>query len=111
MKLPTLIAMLATLSASAQSVVVVQINARWNEENTRHDLEQLKNCEYQFGHLEDQHATVQASVSSVPLVVIYVGDQAVQQFAAGIDLRLTTSLAEIQTIVNRYKHELEILRN
>ena len=84
-------------------VTVVQINAKWNDANTRKDLENLKNCNYKFGWLEDQPESIQRNVKTVPVVVIYKGDTPAYQYAADISLSLSIPLEEIQEKVSELK--------
>jgi hypothetical protein len=91
--------------ALAQDVTVVQINAKWNRSNTMDSLRSLKGCEYVFGWLENQPYQIQSSISSVPVVVVYRNNVAIQQYAAGINLKLNATFEEIQTLVNSLKEE------
>lgn len=84
-------------------VTVVQINAKWNDANTRKDLENLRNCNYKFGWLEDQPASIQKNVKTVPVIVIYKGDVPAYQYAADISLSLSIPLEEIQEKVSSLK--------
>lgn len=86
-------------SLPEEKVTVVQINAEWNENHTRRDLEDLRGCNYKFGWLEDQPESIKASVSAVPVVVIYNGDRPAWQYAADISFRLGTPFNEIQNKV------------
>lgn len=99
------------MSASAQfftmlpsDVVVVQINAEWNDYNTRRDLENLKGCDYRFGWLEEQPIHLQETIKSVPVVVIYKDGNPAWQFAADISFKLDTPFEEIQERVYEIKY-------
>lgn len=81
------------------SIVVIQINAEWNEYNTRRDLQKLRGCEYRFGLLSNQPEHIQKSISAVPLVVVYKDGQVAYQFAADLSFQLGTPFEEIQKIV------------
>jgi len=86
--------------ALAQDVVVVQINAKWNKDNTLEELRELENCEYVFGWLENQPHDIQRNVVSLPVVVVYKDNVPKQQYVGGISLRLSATFEEIQTLVN-----------
>lgn len=105
MKLLACILGIACCAMASAQVVVVQINAKWNDANTRTDLELLRRCEYRYGSLEDQHPDLQRTITAVPLVVVYLNDQAVQQWAADLSFRLDTPLQEIQQVVNSLHEE------
>lgn len=87
-----------------REVVVVQINAKWNESNTRTDLEDLDGCEYRFGWLEEQPLHLRETIRSLPVVVIYRDGHAAWQFAADISFRLDTPFEEIQKRVYEIKY-------
>lgn len=84
----------------AQDVIVVQINAKWNKDNTLEELRDLENCEYVFGWLENQPYEIQRNVVSLPVVVVYKDNTPKQQYTGGISLRLSATFEEIQTLVN-----------
>jgi hypothetical protein len=96
----SIIALSLSSLALAQDVVVVQINAKWNKSNTLVELRDLKNCEYVFGWLENQPYSVQSSISSIPVVVVYKDNVPQQQYVGDITLRLSATFEEIQTLVN-----------
>ena len=90
---------------TAQDVIVVQINAKWNRSNTVEELRELENCEYVFGWLEDQPYDIQKSIVSVPVVVVYKDKTPRMQYTGDISLRLNATFEEIQTLVNSLKEE------
>jgi len=98
-------ALLLSSLVFAQDVTVVQINAKWNRSNTMDSLRNLSGCQYVFGWLENQPYQIQNTISSVPIIVVYKDNVARQQYAAGIDLKLSTTFEEIQTLVNSLKKE------
>jgi len=91
--------------ALAQDVVVVQINAKWNKSNTLEELRDLENCEYVFGWLENQPYSIQSSITSLPVVVVYRDNIPQQQYVGDITLRLSATFEEIQALVNALKEE------
>lgn len=101
--LVVIIALFFTSLATAQDVTVIQINAKWNRDNTVEGLRDLENCEYVFGWLEDQPHEIQSSIISLPVVVVYKDNIPKQQYAGGISLKLNATFEEIQTLVNSLK--------
>jgi len=100
-----------TITTAAQTftminndIVVVQINASWNNNNTRTDLEKLKGCEYRFGWIDDQPEALQKSIASLPVVVIYRNGRPAYQYAADLSFRLDTPFEEIQEQVYKLKY-------
>jgi len=92
-----------TFTMLGEEIVVVQINAEWNDRNTRTDLERLRGCEYRFGYLEDQPEALKNSISAVPVVVIYKGNRPSFQFVADLSFSLDTPFEEIQKTVYMLK--------
>jgi len=80
-------------------IVVVQINAEWNSNNTREDLQRLRGCDYRFGWLEQQPEHLQKTISAVPVVVAYKDGRPVYQWASDITLSLKTPFEEIQEVI------------
>ena len=100
-----------TLAAAAQTftmidndIVVVQINAAWNDAHTRTDLEKLRGCEYRFGWLDDQPEALKQTVASLPVVVIYRNGRPAYQYAADLSFRLDVPFEEIQEQVYKLKY-------
>ena len=91
--------MVEPYSYDRSTIVVIQINAEWNEYNTRRDLQKLKGCEYRFGLLSNQPEHIQKSISAVPLVAVYKDGQVAYQFSADLSFQLDTPFEEIQRIV------------
>jgi len=107
----TIILAAITITTAAQiftmidnDIVVVQINASWNDINTRTDLEKLKGCEYRFGWMADQPEVLQKSIASLPVVVIYRNGRPAYQYAADLSFRLDTPFEEIQEQVYKLKY-------
>jgi len=98
-----LLGAVASVSTEKKPIRVVQINAKWNANNTRTDLVNLSGCDYAFGWLEDQPKEVQQSIMSVPVVVIYNKDIPAVQYVADISLSLRVPFEEIQRKVEELK--------
>ena len=100
----TFVASAQTFTMIDNDIVVVQINAAWNDAHTRTDLEKLRGCEYRFGWLDDQPEALKQTVSSLPVVVIYRNGRPAYQYAADISFRLDTPFEEIQEQVYKLKY-------
>lgn len=99
------VGLLFTLAVHGQDIKVVQINATWNDSNTRTDLENLKGCSYSFGWLEEQTPTIQSKITAVPVVILYKGNIPVKMYTAGISLELNISFEEIQDTIYALKED------
>lgn len=89
---------------SAQEITVIQINAYWNDSNTRRDLRRLKDCQYTLAYLEDQPKDIREQILSVPTVLIYEDKRLVKAYQAGIDLTLKPTLEDIQQYIYLLKN-------
>ena len=102
-KLLVVFCLMLTHTTFAQSVTVLQINAEWNEMNTRRDLSRLTGCSYQFGYLEQQPKSVSDNIKSVPTIIIFVDNRPKKIYSAGINLKLEMPLSEIQSEIDRLR--------
>ena len=100
-----ILSLLFSTTLFAQEVKVIQVNAEWNNSNTRLDLEELTGCIYQFGWLKHQPQAVQNDLTSVPVVLIFKDDILVKKYQAGISLKLKISFEEIQQEINAIKKD------
>ena len=100
-----ILSLLCSTTLFSQEIKVIQINAEWNNANTRQDLEELTGCTYQFGWLKHQPPSVQNELISVPVVFILKDGIVVKKYQAGISLKLKTPLEEIQQEINAIKED------
>lgn len=80
----------------SQDITVVQINAHWNSSNTRRDFVDLKGCKYNFVWLEDQPEDIRSQIRSVPVLLIYKGNNLVKAYQANIILELDIPYENVQ---------------
>jgi len=100
-----ILSLLFSTALFAQDITVIQVNAEWNNTNTRLDLDQLTGCTYQFGWLKHQSKAIQDELLSVPVVFILKDGEIVKKYQAGISLKLKISLEEIQQEINAIKED------
>lgn len=98
------ICMALSCSLYSQDIKVIQINAYWNDANTRRDLRRLHGCDYVLAYLEDQDKEIREQIRSVPTVLIYEDKRLVKAYQAGIDLTLKPTLEEIQQYIYLLKN-------
>jgi hypothetical protein len=101
----SLLMLMVSTYVGAQEIKVIQINADWNLNNTRLDLDKLEGCSYQFGWLKHQSPTIQSGLSSVPVVLIYKGNKLVKKYEAGISLKLDIPFEDIQQTIYAIKED------
>lgn len=80
-------------------VSVMQINARWNEENSL-CLDSLTRCNVYTEYLEDQTKSVKENLPPIPIIVVYWEDEAVATYSGDISLRNPLTLDSLQGIID-----------
>lgn len=83
-----------------EKFTLLQINARWNTANDV-KIPQIPNCDIQYAFLEDQKESLKKTITYVPVVVLYNGNHAVQQWSADISFQLNISREEILNVIER----------
>ena len=87
-----------------QQIRVVQINAKWNQQNTLY-LENLRGCKYDYAWLEDQGPKLKSQIKSVPVILIEKNGKIVRTFQAGLDFKLDINSKYIQEVVYELKKD------
>tara|TARA_B100000287_G_scaffold426551_1_gene474664 strand:- start:660 stop:980 length:321 start_codon:yes stop_codon:yes gene_type:complete len=88
----------------SQQIRVVQINAKWNQQNTLY-LENLRGCKYDYAWLEDQGPKLKSQIKSVPVILIEKNGKIVKTFQAGLDFKLDINSKYIQEVVYELKKD------
>jgi len=83
-------------------VTVTQINSQWNEFNSL-PIERLKNCEVRFAYMEDQPQHIQEKYSKIPIIAISIDNKIIKLWEGDIMFQPTTTLSEIQSVVDTLK--------
>jgi hypothetical protein len=73
---------------------LLEINAKWNKHNNL-PVNKMANIKIQFAWLEDQPASIQRNVISVPTLILMNNGKSIAQWRAGIDLTLIVTEEEI----------------
>tara|TARA_R100001463_G_C3514422_1_gene220262 strand:+ start:935 stop:1264 length:330 start_codon:yes stop_codon:yes gene_type:complete len=93
-KIIILITLLACLNSYSQDFTLLEINAKWNKHNNI-PVNKIANIKIQFAWLEDQPASIQRSVISVPTLILMNDGKSVAQWRAGINLKLKITEEEV----------------
>ncbi len=91
-----------SFEASAKKITVMQINAKWNKHHNI-DLNGLLNSEVKFAWFEDQPQKLKNNIKTVPIILIYDGNNPVMQWSADLSFQLDIDLDEIQKTINSIK--------
>ena len=87
----------------AQQIRVVQINAKWNEQNSLY-LDNLRGCKYEYAWLEEQGQNLKSQIKSVPVILIWKDGKRVKTYQAGLDFKLPVTKDNIQEYINELKN-------
>jgi hypothetical protein len=93
-KIIILITLLTCLNSYSQNFTLLEINAKWNKHNNL-PVNKMANIKIQFAWLEDQPASIQRNVVSVPTLILMNNGKSIAQWRAGIDLTLIVTEEEI----------------
>ena len=93
-KIIILITLLTCLNSYSQNFTLLEINAKWNKHNNL-PVNKIANIKIQFAWLEDQPASIQRNVVSVPTLILMNNGKSIAQWRAGIDLTLIVTEEEI----------------
>jgi len=94
----TLMLFLLCSFAYAQKFTLLEINAKWNQNNKVY-LPNIKGVENIYANLEDQSETLKSKISSVPVIILYKDDVVIYQWAADLTFRLELTEAEIKKVI------------
>jgi hypothetical protein len=86
--------LLTCLNSYSQNFTLLEINAKWNKHNNL-PVNKMANIKIQFAWLEDQPASIQRNVISVPTLILMNNGKSIAQWRAGIDLTLIVTEEEI----------------
>ena len=100
-----ILSLLLSFNAFSQDLTVVHFNYKWNSTNAYKGLDRLRNVKVQYAYVEDQSEAVQTSIKSVPTIVIYKDGKPAGKFEAGLQMKITAKLEEVQALLNKLKDQ------
>lgn len=98
-----ILSLLLSFSAFSQDLTVVHFNYKWNSSNTYKGLDRLRNVKVQYAYVEEQSESIQKSIKSVPTIIIYKDGKPAARFEAGLQMRITANLEDVQALLDRLK--------
>ena len=66
----TILLLFFAVNIQAQSIKLIHINAKWNQDNNYPHLRGLKNVDIQMAFLEDQTADLRSKIKAVPVILL-----------------------------------------
>ena len=100
-KIIILITLLTCLNSYSQNFTLLEINAKWNKHNNL-PVNKLADIKIQFAWLEDQPASIQRSVISVPTLILMSEGKSVAQWRVGLDLQLKITEEEVKKAIEAF---------
>tara|TARA_R100001510_G_C7571878_1_gene147979 strand:+ start:264 stop:578 length:315 start_codon:yes stop_codon:yes gene_type:complete len=94
--------LLFSLNTYSQDVSVVHFNYKWNSKNDYVKLESIRRATVSKANVEDQSPDLQASIKSVPVIIIFRNNKPVARIEAGLSMKIEARLDEIQELVDRH---------
>ena len=102
-KFITTLFLLLTFSIYSQDVSVIHFNYKWNQKNDFNKLQSIRRANVSKAFVEEQTAELQASIKSVPVIIIFRNGKPVARLEAGLSMKIEARLEEIQELVDRYQ--------
>ena len=100
-----ILSLLLSFSAFSQDLTVVHFNYKWNSTNAYKGLDRSRNVKVQYAYVEDQSEAVQSSIKSVPTIVVYMNGRPKARFEAGLQMKITTDIVDLQDLINKLKDQ------
>lgn len=90
---------LSSTKVSSSLPIVTHINSKWNQKNSL-NVNLLKSCTVKIGYIEDQTPEIQNKFTKIPIIVVYKDGVVVKLWEGDIMFQPTTTLKEIQKVVD-----------
>ena len=97
-----ILAILFSLNTFSQELVLVEINADWNQKNSI-NFNQVDGVEIKKARLEDQPPHFAATIKSVPTLILYVDGRLSYSWQAGIDLKCRVTPYDVIVIMDKFR--------
>jgi hypothetical protein len=98
----TILLLFFAVNIQAQSIKLIHINAKWNQDNNYPHLRGLKNVNIQMVFLEDQTQELKSKIKAVPVILLIDKNGKPRgQWQADLTFKLTIEQEKVQEWVNR----------
>ena len=97
-----ILAILFSLNTFSQELVLVEINADWNQKNSI-NFSQVDGIEIRQARLEDQPPHFAATIKSVPTLILYVDGRLSYSWQAGIDLKCKVTPHDVIVVMDKFR--------
>lgn len=90
--------------SQVKGVVIIHINAKFNQSNNWYGLDAIEDCRVFNGYLEDAPALKEAyGIKSVPTLIILKDKEELARFEGAIDMKLHVTSNQVQAVIDEYK--------
>lgn len=97
-----ILGILFSLNSFSQQLVLVEINADWNQKNSI-NFSQVDGIEIKKARLEDQPPHFAATIKSVPTLILYVDGRLSYSWQAGIDLKCRVTPYDVIVVMDKFR--------
>ena len=97
-----ILGILFSLNSFSQQLVLVEINADWNQKNSI-NFNQVDGIEIKKARLEDQPPHFAATIKSVPTLILYVDGRLSYSWQAGIDLKCRVTPYDVIVVMDKFR--------
>ena len=97
-----ILGILFSLNSFSQQLVLVEINADWNQKNSI-NFNQVDGIEIKKARLEDQPPHFAATIKSVPTLILYVDGRLSYSWQAGIDLKCRVTPHDVVVVLDKFR--------
>ena len=97
-----ILGILFSLNSFSQQLVLVEINADWNQKNSI-NFNQVDGIEIKKARLEDQPPHFAATIKSVPTLILYVDGRLSYSWQAGIDLKCRVTPYDVTVVMDKFR--------
>ena len=97
-----ILGILFSLNSFSQQLVLVEINADWNQKNSI-NFSQVDGIEIKKARLEDQPPHFASTIRSVPTLILYVDGRLSYSWQAGIDLKCRVTPHDVIVVMDKFR--------
>lgn len=90
--------------SEVKGIVVIHINAKFNQSNNWYALDIIEGCRVFNGYLEDAPALKEAyGIKSVPTIIILKDKQELGRYEGALDMKLHVTAKQVQALIDEHK--------
>jgi len=87
--------------SQTHDITLIHFNYTWNQKNDYKNLSSIKRANISKAFVEEQSPDLQASIKSVPTIIIFRDGKPIAKLEAGLSMKINATIEEIQELVDR----------